>query len=130
MFNVNHFIVSQVNPHVVPFLSRTTACTLERPCPIHASSPESSSDWLYLLTSLAKDEALHRLHFLTELGVFPNLFTKLRSILSQKYSGDITILPEIAVQDLPGILSNPTPDFMIRNCVSGESDVAEAEPHP
>ena len=121
MFNVNHFIVSQVNPHVVPFLSKDDRLyPSSDPVRIHASSPESNSDWLYLLTSLAKDEALHRLHFLTELGIFPNLFTKLRSILSQKYSGDITILPEITIQDLPHILSNPTPEFMIRNCISGE----------
>jgi TAG lipase / steryl ester hydrolase / phospholipase A2 / LPA acyltransferase len=122
MFNVNHFIVSQVNPHVVPFLSKD-----DRLYPKHFSfrlqqkqlSPDSS-EWLYTLTSLAKDEALHRLHFLAELGVFPNLFTKLRSILSQKYSGDITILPEIAIQDLPRILSNPNAEFMHRNCLIGE----------
>jgi len=121
MFNVNHFIVSQVNPHVVPFLSRddrlypaTTPGRLR-----HQSSPDNG-DWMYTLTTLAKDEALHRLQFLTELGVFPNLFTKLRCILSQKYSGDITILPEIALQDLPRILKNPNSDFMLRNCLIGE----------
>ncbi|KAK3939184.1 putative lipase [Diplogelasinospora grovesii] len=122
MFNVNHFIVSQVNPHVVPFLSKD-----DRLYPGTApgrlrqqQSSQENSEWLYTLTTLAKDEALHRLHFLTELGVFPNVFTKLRSILSQKYSGDITILPEIALQDLPRILKNPTPEFMLRNCLSGE----------
>ncbi|KAK3384826.1 acyl transferase/acyl hydrolase/lysophospholipase [Podospora didyma] len=122
MFNVNHFIVSQVNPHVVPFLSKddrlypaTTPDQLRQ----HKSS-QDSTEWLYTLTTLAKEEALHRLHFLTELGVFPNLFTKLRCILSQKYSGDITILPEIAPGDLPLILKNPTSEFMLRNCLIGE----------
>ncbi|KAK4457164.1 acyl transferase/acyl hydrolase/lysophospholipase [Cladorrhinum samala] len=122
MFNVNHFIVSQVNPHVVPFLAKddrlypaTTPGKLRQ-----QNASQDNSEWLYTLTALAKDETLHRLHFLTELGIFPNLFTKLRCILSQKYSGDITILPEIAVQDLPLILKNPTPDFMIRNCLIGE----------
>ncbi|KAK4223959.1 acyl transferase/acyl hydrolase/lysophospholipase [Podospora fimiseda] len=122
MFNVNHFIVSQVNPHVVPFLAKddrlypaTTPGKLRQ-----SKASQDNSEWLYTLTALAKDEALHRLHFLTELGIFPNLFTKLRCILSQKYSGDITILPEIAVQDLPLILKNPTPEFMMRNCLIGE----------
>lgn len=122
MFNVNHFIVSQVNPHVVPFLAKddrlypaTTPGKLRQ-----QNASQDNSEWLYTLTALAKDETLHRLHFLTELGIFPNLFTKLRCILSQKYSGDITILPEIAVQDLPLILKNPTPDFMMRNCLIGE----------
>ncbi|KAK4162383.1 putative lipase [Cladorrhinum sp. PSN259] len=122
MFNVNHFIVSQVNPHIVPFLAKddrlypaTTPGKLRQ-----QKVSQDNSEWLYTLTALAKDETLHRLHFLTELGIFPNLFTKLRCILSQKYSGDITILPEIAVQDLPLILKNPTPDFMRRNCIIGE----------
>ncbi|KAH8885797.1 patatin-domain-containing protein [Thozetella sp. PMI_491] len=121
MFNVNHFIVSQVNPHVVPFLSRDDRLYPSDDLDQGSSAAgESSVDWLYLLTSMAKDEALHRLHFLTELGICPNLFTKLRSILSQKYSGDITILPEIAIQDLPNILSNPTSAFMLRTCLAGE----------
>ncbi|KAK3321985.1 patatin-domain-containing protein [Apodospora peruviana] len=122
MFNVNHFIVSQVNPHVVPFLSKD-----DRLYPGTApgrlrqqQSATEKGEWLYTVTALAKDEALHRLHFLTELGIFPNLFTKLQSILSQRYSGDITILPEIAIQDLPRILKNPTSDFMLRNCRIGE----------
>ncbi|KAK4201714.1 putative lipase [Triangularia verruculosa] len=122
MFNVNHFIVSQVNPHVVPFLSKddrlypaTTPGKLR-----HQKESADSGAWLDTLTTLAKEEALHRLHFMTELGIFPNLFTKLRCILSQKYSGDITILPETAVKDLPLILKNPTPDFMMRNCLIGE----------
>ncbi|KAK2067844.1 hypothetical protein P8C59_001550 [Phyllachora maydis] len=132
MFNVNHFIVCQVNPHVVPFLSKDERLYPSDE-PGHTNNSQSSDgagggsggggskpDWVYTLTALAKDEALHRLHFLAELGIFPNLFTKLRSILSQKYSGDITILPEMALQDLPRILANPTADFMLRNCLAGE----------
>jgi TAG lipase/steryl ester hydrolase/phospholipase A2/LPA acyltransferase len=120
MFNVNHFIVSQVNPHVVPFLVK------DDPTPKNAvgggtlQPPPNNSRWLQTVTTLARDEALHRLHFLAELGIFPNLFTKLRSVLSQKYSGDITILPEINPNDLPRILKNPTADFMIRSCLTGE----------
>ncbi|KAI0126721.1 patatin-like phospholipase [Xylariales sp. AK1849] len=118
MFNVNHFIVSQVNPHVVPFLARDDA-----PYPITASHNQlatEQSDWMYTLTQLAKDEALHRMQVLAEIGIFPNLVTKLRSILSQKYSGDINILPAIGILDLPKILKNPTTDFMYRSCLLGE----------
>ncbi|KAL0929649.1 nte family protein [Colletotrichum truncatum] len=122
MFNVNHFIVSQVNPHVVPFLARDDQLEPEDTSNRRTgfSSNKQELDWVYTLTALAKDEALHRLHFLAELGVFPNVVTKLRSILSQKYSGDITILPEINVHDVPKILSNPTPEFMLRACLMGE----------
>ncbi|KAK3690302.1 acyl transferase/acyl hydrolase/lysophospholipase [Podospora appendiculata] len=126
MFNVNHFIVSQVNPHVVPFLSKddrlypSTSPSRLRLRQRQQQQAQDSSEWLYTLTSLAKDETMHRLHFLAELGIFPNLFTKLRCILNQRYSGDITILPEISIRDLPRILKNPTSDFMLRNCLIGE----------
>lgn len=120
MFNVNHFIVSQVNPHVVPFLAKDDYLSPdgnpERPKPSH----QDDFDWVYTVTTLAKEEAMHRLQFLAEMGIWPNLATKFRSILSQKYSGDITILPEMSLHDLPRLLKNPTSDFMLRSCLAGE----------
>ncbi|KAI1823022.1 acyl transferase/acyl hydrolase/lysophospholipase [Xylaria intraflava] len=118
MFNVNHFIVSQVNPHVVPFLVKDETPRLSNDR--HSAVYKEEADWLYTMTSLAKNEVLHRMQFMAELGVFPNLVTKLRSILSQKYSGDINILPAIGVLDLSKILRNPTAEFMTRSCLVGE----------
>ncbi|OAA36834.1 Acyl transferase/acyl hydrolase/lysophospholipase [Metarhizium rileyi] len=120
MFNVNHFIVCQVNPHVVPFLAKDDVVSRENRATVLNVSRSDDVDWSSTLTSLARDEALHRLQFMAELGIFPNLMTKCRTILSQKYSGDITILPEIAMHDLPKLLSNPTADFMLRLCILGE----------
>lgn len=115
MFNVNHFIVSQVNPHVVPFLVKDEEAIAK-----DANSDGSGPGWIYTLTNLAKDEALHRMHVLAELGIFPNMVSKCRSVLSQKYSGDITILPEIDYKDFPRILKNPTAEFMVQACLCGE----------
>ena len=121
MFNVNHFIVSQVNPHVVPFLSKDDHMAPGGdPGKRARLSPRDETEWVYTITALARDEALHRLHFMAELGIMPNLATKFRSILSQKYSGDINILPEISMHDLPSLLSNPTPDFLLRMSLAGE----------
>jgi TAG lipase/steryl ester hydrolase/phospholipase A2/LPA acyltransferase len=118
MFNVNHFIVSQVNPHVVPFLAK------DETMPSGPGSPnppaKDESDWMHTITQLAKGEALHRMQVLAEIGIFPNLVTKLRSILNQKYSGDINIIPALGVMDLPKILKNPSRDFMFRSCLIGE----------
>lgn len=116
MFNVNHFIVSQVNPHVVPFLAKDDAAITANA----QSDGETGPGLIYTLTNLAKDEALHRMYMLAELGIFPNLVSKARSILSQKYSGDITILPEIEYKDFPRILKNPTAEFMVQTCLCGE----------
>ncbi|RDW87393.1 patatin-like phospholipase-containing protein [Coleophoma crateriformis] len=116
MFNVNHFIVSQVNPHVIPFLAKDDkAITRDA-----QSDSSTGPGWIYTLTNLAKDEALFRMQVLAELGIFPNLVTKARSVLSQKYSGDITILPEIEYKDFPRMLKNPTAEFMVQTCLSGE----------
>ncbi|THV55981.1 hypothetical protein BGAL_0001g00430 [Botrytis galanthina] len=116
MFNVNHFIVSQVNPHVIPFIAKDEEAVKETVMKNGSGGP----GWVYNLTHLAKAEALHRMQVLAELGVFPNLVTKCKSILSQKYSGDITILPEINFKDFPRILKNPTTEFMEQACLSGE----------
>ena len=72
------------------------------------------------MADLAKGEVLHRLHVLSELGVFPTFSTKIRSVLSQRYSGDITILPEVSYMRLPNVLSNPTPEFMTEAILAGE----------
>lgn len=121
MFNVNHFIVSQVNPHVVPFLAKDDRLYPERDDSRSGLfSASHNSTTATKLTTLAKDEVLHRLQFLAELGIFPTTVTKLRSVLSQKYSGDITILPEPNVQDLTRVLKNPTVDFMERAALAGE----------
>ncbi|KAF4989953.1 hypothetical protein FGRMN_8795 [Fusarium graminum] len=120
MFNVNHFIVSQVNPHVVPFLSKDDHLSPFRKPDVGQQTNAEGYDWLYTMTSLARDEALHRLHFLAEIGIMPNLATKFQSVLSQKYSGDINILPAMGLNDLPRLLSNPSPEFMMRACLMGE----------
>ena len=119
MFNVNHFIVSQVNPHVVPFLTKDEDDIAEA-ATRSSSTISPGPTWFHSLSHLAKGEALHRMHTLAEIGFFPNILTKTVSVLSQKYSGDITILPEISYADFPRMLSNPTPVFMRQSMLSGE----------
>ncbi|KAG0171264.1 hypothetical protein DFQ28_002503 [Apophysomyces sp. BC1034] len=45
---------------------------------------------------------------LTELGIMSSVFYKMQAVMSQKYSGDITIIPEIGYADFLKVLSNPT----------------------
>ncbi|KAF1990216.1 patatin-domain-containing protein [Aulographum hederae CBS 113979] len=119
MFNVNHFIVSQVNPHVVPFLAKEeglAAADAHR----NRAAVDAGPTWLHTMANLAKEEALHRLHVLTDMGIFPNYLSKARSVLSQRYSGDITILPEVAYANFPRVLQNPTTEFMLNAMYAGE----------
>lgn len=60
------------------------------------------------------------MHTLADMGIFPNTLTKAVSVLSQKYSGDINIFPEISYADFPRMLSNPTAEFMLQAQISGE----------
>lgn len=115
MFNVNHFIVSQVNPHVVPFLPKDDG-------PSAAPKHESYAvpRWLNAMTHIAKDEVLHRMTVLSELGIFPTSLTKMASIVNQRYLGDINIYPEILYANFPRILKNPTTDFMLKASLCGE----------
>ncbi|KAL8697716.1 MAG: hypothetical protein Q9224_002176 [Gallowayella concinna] len=119
MFNVNHFIVSQVNPHVVPFLLKEED-SIAQQAQESTSSASSGPSWLHHATHLAKDETLHRMRTLADIGIFPNALTKAVSVLSQKYSGDITIFPEISYNDFPRMLSNPTPEYMATAMICGE----------
>lgn len=113
LFNVNHFIVSQVNPHVVPFLEKEEEL-------VSADVHGIDSSWISNAAHLAKGEVLHRLQGFADLGIFPNTTTKLRSVLSQKYSGDINIFPEISYADFPRVLSNPTQEFMMNCMLTGQ----------
>lgn len=116
MFNVNHFIVSQVNPHVIPFLAKEEDFIAAQ---VH-NEGSSQPGWVYTMMNLAKAEAVHRMHVVAEMGIFPNALTKARSVLIQKYSGDITIFPEISYTDFPRMLKNPTTDFILQAMLSGE----------
>ncbi|KAH7406083.1 acyl transferase/acyl hydrolase/lysophospholipase [Phaeosphaeria sp. MPI-PUGE-AT-0046c] len=118
MFNVNHFIVSQVNPHVVPFLTKDEELVAtEEP---QFSTVRTEAGWLYSGLSLARGETVHRMQTLSEAGIMQSAAAKLSSILSQRYSGDINIFPQVLLADLPRVLSNPTPEFMIGCMLSGQ----------
>ena len=118
IFNVNHFIVSQVNPHVVPFLAKEedkSSQEGQRLSPV-AASPS----WLNSVSVFAQSEAIYRLAGLADHGIFPNTLTKAVSVLSQTYSGDITILPEVSYTEFPSMLSNPTEEYMTKSILRGE----------
>lgn len=106
MLNVNHFIVSQVNPHVAPILSRIR-------------DPNKSS-WLSTAFRLATSEVQHRISQLIELDIFPTTLHHFNNILAQKYHGDITIVPDLRLQDYAQLISNPTRESLWDAILRGE----------
>ncbi|KPA83257.1 hypothetical protein ABB37_02935 [Leptomonas pyrrhocoris] len=108
LFGVNYFIVSQVNPHVIPFL---------QPPPSYLVVTNSSSVlttmwfatvalWGWLLT------VLFSLRFLSINGPFELLFLA----FAQDYGGDVSIHPVesllTAVPDYLNLVNNPSAEYI------------------
>lgn len=86
LFNVNHFIVCQVNPHIYPFVS--------------LSPKEHLFGILYEKGfTLFMSEIQYRLQQLHNTGYFRKLSYYLLNIIKQPYQGDITIVPQLAWRD-------------------------------
>lgn len=95
LFNVNHFIASQVNPHMLLMLHPTQGL-------------------LGKLKYLLRTELRHRVLQLAHLGLLPRLMGWTMSAFAQPFEGDITILPRVKWSDLRMLLANPTPKTLKR----------------
>ncbi|ORX83908.1 patatin-domain-containing protein [Basidiobolus meristosporus CBS 931.73] len=99
LFHVNHFIVSQANPYIVPFISRG----LKEPGGI-----------LTKIMRIIMTEARHRLIQLEQFNLLPRVF---RGLIDIKLSGNVTIVPSLSISDFNTLFSNPTHnalDYWIR----------------
>lgn len=118
LFNVNHFIACQVNPHVVPFMRATSAVTS-----MVEDFGSGIGSWRHFLTegqNMFTEELSHYLYVSHELGIFKNLSSKLRSVISQKYTGDITIVPGVQLIELKDLFKNPTKDMFLKSHLRGQ----------
>lgn len=116
MFNATHFIVSQVNPHVIPFIPQGDIFPgKDVPQIMHLETRHGCS-----LFRAAKLEVLRRMEFLSSFKPLDPAMKRLAFVMNQHYYGDINILPEIKQETFRCVLNNPTPDFMIQACLAGE----------
>ncbi len=97
LYNVNHHIVSQTNPHVLPFIADQTR----------------KEGWQSFLTDLVKAEVKFRSKQVMQLasygfdtGIVKNLLEGAVAIVDQQYYGDVTIHPPMRLKDYRRILSN------------------------
>lgn len=104
LFNVNHFIASQVNPHVATFLSQ------------EGDAPT----WCRRGANAVMGGAIHGLSNMAEYFDDSTTLKMVHSIFSQTYTGDITILPDTAWVRYVEILANPDEKFMRQAMRSGE----------
>ncbi|MEM1091337.1 MAG: DUF3336 domain-containing protein [Pseudomonadota bacterium] len=114
MHNVNHYIVSQANPHVVPFMG----------------DEDKERGVVPFLKQLLISGPIHQItHILEaaqqnlEVPGLQSLINHAHAISSQTYSGDVTIHPKAQWRDYVRTFSNPNPRLFQRLVLSGRRAV-------
>jgi predicted acylesterase/phospholipase RssA len=100
LHNVNHYIVSQTNPHVVPFLTEEIEETGLIP---FIQSVVLKAPVVQL------EHILDLVHQHFDIPGLSSVIKKAHAMISQTYSGDITIYPERHLHNISRIFSNPDP---------------------
>ncbi|XAR69910.1 Triacylglycerol lipase [Bertholletia excelsa] len=93
LFNVNHFIVSQANPHIAPLLRMKEFVRA------------NGGNFAAKLAHLAELEVKHRCNQILELG-FP--LRGLAKLFAQDWEGDITVVMPATLAQYSKIIQNPT----------------------
>ncbi|MBS3803327.1 MAG: DUF3336 domain-containing protein [Oleiphilaceae bacterium] len=113
LYDVNFTIVSQTNPHVVPFLSgrgEDEKLNLAK-LPMHLLKAEIQFHGQGLFDFMRKRMRPELLR-----QVSGQLYT----IMAQRYSGDVTIAPHYQFRHYRKMLSNPDPAFVRQMILEGE----------
>lgn len=116
LFNVNHFIVSQVNPH-----ARILSPPLENDSDVMEWRVlRGTGRMLGFLRDQVKSYVKHITSFNLQSSLLKTLGAGLVPVITQKYHGDITIAPDFSVTDLMTILDNPSPEEFQAKILQGE----------
>lgn len=97
--NVNHFIVSQANPHVAPFVR-------------HQGRRGALALVAGVTTSTIRAQTAHAADIAGRLAVNPSMqqtTDRVYSLFTQPYRGDIDIFPPFRLRALGNLLRNPKP---------------------
>lgn len=113
LYDVNYTIVSQTNPHVVPFLARggrDEKLSLAK-LPLHLVKSEIQFHGQGLFDYLRKR---------VRPEIFRQISGQMYTIMAQRYSGDVTIAPDYRWRDFRRMLSNPEPAYVREMILAGE----------
>jgi TAG lipase/steryl ester hydrolase/phospholipase A2/LPA acyltransferase len=101
LFNVNNFIVSQVNPHVNPFIASHEINSN----PGRNNTRTLSQHIEYLLNI----DVQHRCRKLAKIGLFPRVFgNNMSGVFVQRYVGNVTIAPPLSIMDNFRAIQHPS----------------------
>jgi len=116
LFGVNHFVISQARPYLLPFL---------RP-EVHGPQIEKRQPWPMRAISFALKlgvlEMRYRLRQLDRLGVIP--LPVRRFLVDEDVPGDsLTLVPSIELKEFVGLLGRPTAESINDWILKGERSV-------
>jgi predicted acylesterase/phospholipase RssA len=105
IFNVNTFIVSQVNPFVIPFINDDGGGVLG-----------TENTFSKKIRDLINNEIVHVVNLLSSLGLMPEKVERVAGIATQNYKGHVTISPKVRFGDYLKMLRNPSPEYIEEAC--------------
>ncbi|RLM01077.1 hypothetical protein CFD26_106315 [Aspergillus turcosus] len=114
LFNVNHFIVSQARPYLIPFLGSD----------LNLLDRHQTGQWNITrpLMRLVVVELRHRLRQLDYLGLLPQLIGRL--LIEETIPGsNLALVPNLSLSDFPKLLQNPSKDNLAYWILKGERGV-------
>ncbi|KAL4868167.1 hypothetical protein BDV12DRAFT_209367 [Aspergillus spectabilis] len=115
LFNVNHFIISQARPYIIPFLRSELNFLDRRP---------TTGRW-NMTRTLARLVALeigHRLRQLNYVGLLPAQLARL--LIEETVPGShLTLVPDLRLRDFPKLFQNPDPASLAHWILKGERGV-------
>lgn len=113
LYDVNFTIVSQTNPHVVPFLNRRGRDEKIRlaSLPIHLLKSEIQFHGRGVFDYLRKR---------VQPEILRQLSGQMYTIMGQRYSGDVTLSPSYRLRDYRRMLANPDPAWVREMILQGE----------
>lgn len=97
LFNVNTFLVSQVNPHIVPFISEDNSETLEFDLYLQAAR---------IAKGLVGSQLRCFIESLNTLGLIPNSLKSISHQVSQSKKGHVTVVPSPSLREYSRLMSN------------------------
>lgn len=113
LYDVNYTIVSQTNPHVVPFLDTEKGATEKK--------------WTDLPKKMLKAELQFHGRSIFDFvrkradsEVVRQVSGQLYSLMSQQYYGDVTIAPQYKMKHFANILRNPDTNYIAEMILAGE----------
>ena len=112
LYGVNHYIVSQTNPHVLPFVTdgqrKQTSLGL-----LQNAGLRATREWFNAITMII-DRADKKN------GAVTQATSMMRSIINQDYVGDINILPDYRLINPKNLLGFPGEKQVLKLIASGE----------